>query len=79
MFTNEKVMVTNLSYLLPLGNSESIFAFNLMCYVTLSIRRQTTFDIDMMKDALSNFYWASILDPLDINDTWLSFKSTVLF
>ena len=31
-------------------------------------------NIDMMKEALSNVDWQSILDPLDTNDAWLLFK-----
>jgi len=29
----------------------------------------------MMKEALDNIDWESILDPLDTNDAWLLFKS----
>jgi len=78
--TNEKDMVANLSYLLPLGNSDHIcLQFNVLCYseynVSINIRYNVgTANIDMMKEALGNVDWESILDPLDTNDAWLLFK-----
>ena len=31
-------------------------------------------NIDMMKEALGNIDWESILDPLDTNEAWTLFK-----
>ena len=81
VFTNEKDMVTNLSYLPPLGNSDHVcIQFDVLCYseckesdnIRYNIRAA---DIDMMKMTLSEIDWTSILDPQDTNDAWLLFKS----
>ena len=63
VFTSEKDMVANLSYLLPLGNSDHIcLLFNVLCYseynVSINIRYNVgTANIDMMKEALGNVDW----------------------
>jgi len=78
VFTNEKDMVANLSHLLPLGNSDHIcLQFDALCYSEYNVSDNLRYSIgaanvDMMKEALGNIDWESILDPLDTNDASLS-------
>ena len=79
VFTNEEDMITNLSYLPPLGNSDHIYIqFDLVCYS--EPKRMDNFknntiaaNIDLMKHIL-DVDWVSLLNLLDINDSWLQFK-----
>ena len=74
-------MVSNLSYFPPLGNSDHIcIQFDLMCYSepkkTVNYMYNTrAANIDIMKQTLCDVDWVIILDPLDMNDAWLRFKS----
>ena len=81
VFTNEQDMFNNLVYLPPLGNSDHIcIEFDLICYsepkkydnLKYNIRAA---NIDLMKQALSNVDWVSIMETLDTNESWLLFKS----
>ena len=75
-------MVANLSYLPPLAT----FVYNSMCYVTQSSYNVSdniqynvgAANIDMMKEALGNIDWESILDLLDsimmLDYSWLFLK-----
>ena len=80
VFTSEKDMVANPSYLLPLGNSDHIcLQFSVLCYSEYDVSNNIRYNIgaaniDMMKEAIGNIDWESILDPLDTNDAWLLFK-----
>ena len=74
-------MINNLSYLPPLGNSDHIcIEFDLTCYlepkksVNLKYNIRVA-NIELMKQALGNVDWVSILDALDTNDAWLLFKA----
>jgi len=74
-------MVANLSHLPSLGNSDHIcLQFDVLCYSEYNVSDNLRYNIgaanvDMMKEALGNIDWESILDPLDINDAWLLFRS----
>ena len=82
VFTNERDMVANLSHLPPLGNSDHVcIQFDVLCYSEYKNSDKTRYNIaaaniDMMKESLSSVEWSSILDPLNINDAWLLFKTT---
>ena len=81
VFTNEQDMINNLSYLPPLGNSDHIcIEFDLTCYIEPKKSMNLKYNIraaniDLMKQALGNVDWESILDALDTNDAWLLFKA----
>jgi len=81
VFTNKENMVTNLMYLSPLGNSDHIcIQFDLLCYLEPKKTDNLKYnirapDIDLMKQTLGDVDWVSLLDPLDMNDAWLYFKS----
>ena len=73
-------MITNLSYFSPLGNSDHIcIQFDLVCYS--EPKRMDNFkyntiaaNIDLMKHILGDIDFVSLLNLLDINDSWLQFK-----
>ena len=75
-------MITNLSYFSPLGNSDHIcIQFDLVCYS--EPKRMDNFkyntiaaNIDLMKHILGDFDFVSLLNLLDVNDSWLQFKFT---
>ena len=77
VFTNEEDMITNLSYLPPLGNSDHIcIQFDLVCY--LEPKRMDNFkynrivaNIDLMKHILGDVDFVSLLNLLDVNDSLL--------
>ena len=77
VLTNEENM--NLMYLPPLGNSDHIcIQFDLLRYLepkkTDNLKYNTrAADIDLMKQTLGDV--VSLLDPLDMNNAWLHFKS----
>ena len=83
VFTNEQNMINNILHLppVPLGNSDHICnEFDLICYLEVkkpdSIKYNiTAASIELMKQALSDVDWESILDPLNTNDAWLLFKT----
>ena len=68
-------------HLPPLGNSDHVCnEFDLICYLEVkkpdSIKYNiTAASIELMKQALSDVDWESILDPLNTNDAWLLFKT----
>ena len=70
VFTNEEDLVSNLSYLPPLGNSDHIcIQFDLTCYSepkkTDNFKYNTrAANIDPMKQTLGDVDWVSILGPL---------------
>ena len=74
-------MVTNLLYLLLLGNSDHIcIQFDLVCYSEPEEMDKLKYNIkaaniDLMKQILGDIDWVSLLDLLDVNDAWLYFKS----
>ena len=74
-------MVTNLLHLPPLGNSDHIcIQFDLLCYLepkkTDNLKYNTrAANIDLMKQTLGDVDWVSLLDPLDMSDAWLQFRS----
>ena len=80
-FTNKQDMVNNLSYLLPLGSIDHIWIeFYLICYLEPKKFVNCKHNIrvannELMKQALGNVDWVSILDTLDTNDVWLLFKT----
>ena len=80
-FTIKQDMVNNLSYLLPLRSSDHIWiGFYLICYLEPKkfVNRKhniTVANNELMKQALGNVDWVSILDTLDTNDAWLLFKT----
>ena len=77
-------MITNLSCLPPLGNSDHIcIQFDLVCY--LEPKRMDNFKyntiaakIDLMKHILVDVDSVSLLNLLDVNDSWLQFKFVYL-
>ena len=74
VFTNEQDMVNNLSYLLPLGSSDHIcIEFDLICYLEpkkfVNLKRNIrAANIELVKQALGNVDWVSILNTLHTND-----------
>ena len=66
VFTSEKDMVANPSYLLPLGNSDHIcLQFSVLCYSEYDVSNNIRYNIgaaniDMMKEALGNIDYESI-------------------
>lgn len=83
VFTNEEDvhMVTNLLYLSLLDNSDHIcIQFDLACYSEPKKMDKLKYNIraanmDLMKQTLSDNDWAFLLNPPDINDACLHFKS----
>ena len=74
-------MINNLVYLPPLGNSDHIcIEFDLICYSEPKKYDNLKYNIraanfDLLKQALSNVDWVSIMETLDANESWLLFKS----
>jgi len=82
VFTNEEDRITNLLYLPPLGNSDHVcIQIDLLCYLEFkktdnNVRYNTReANIDQMKQSLSDVDWIFLIDPLDVSDAWLQFKS----
>ena len=81
IFTNEQDMINNLLYSPPLGNSDHIcIEFDLTCYLELNKSENFKYNIgaaniDLMKQALCDVDWESILDTLNTNDAWMLFKT----
>ena len=80
VFTNEQDMISNLSYLPPLGKSDHIcIHFELLCYSAHKKADNVRYNvgaanIELMKETLGNVDWVSILDPLEITRAWLLFR-----
>ena len=74
-------MINNLLYSPPLGNSDHIcIEFDLTCYLELKKSENFKYNIsaaniDLMKQALCDVDWESILDTLNTNDAWMLFKA----
>ena len=81
VFTNEQDMINSISYLPPLGNSDHIgIEFELICYAELRKSENLKYNIraantELMKQALSDVDWESILETLDTDGAWMLFKN----
>ena len=73
--------MNNLLYSPPLGNSDHVcIEFDLTCYLELKKSENFKYNIsaanlDLMKRALGNIDWESVLDTLNTNDAWKLFKT----
>ena len=69
VFTIEQDMINSISYLPPLGNSDHIWIeFELICFVELRKSENLKYNnraanIELMKQALGDVDWESILEP----------------
>jgi len=84
VLTNEIDTINDITYLPPFGNSDHIcIQFNMVCYSQFKQPTKYKYnvnvtDTNLMKDIPNSVDWEAMLEPLNMTNAWLFFKSVPL-